>query len=336
MWQNTDFENYLKNALNECFTDQKAEEYYSYYSTAKVYLCKNIYSQIPGREPELTDHTETHIENVLNMAWRLISDEKGESTDFNAIESLLLCVCILFHDVGNIHGRENHNRHVGEIYNQARATFRFTCQQERNLLLKIVAAHCGKTKTGSKDTLLDLPESSNLFDKKIRLRELAAILRFADELAEGPQRTSQYMIEKGMISEKSIIFHKYAEITDVYLDKGNNRVVLTYNIDYPVNDVSLEELLKFVYKRILKMDAERRYCKYYAPTLRDILKTEASINFTINGDICDFDMPKICLEDKYSIVDEDEDINLIINNKPEFKIESIEKRLQELINNSNN
>ena len=168
------------------------------------------------------------------------------------------------------------------------------------------------------------------------MRELAAILRFADELAEGPQRTSQYMIDKGLIPNDSLIYHKYAAITEVFLDKGNNRVALTYNIDYPIKELSLEELLKFVYRRILKMDAERRYCKYYAPALNDLLRTEANINFTINGDICEIDLPKICLEDKYRLSDVDESIEYFIKSNPGLSIDSIEKKLQEIANSINN
>jgi hypothetical protein len=327
MWQNTKIENYLKKVLDANYDNQEASYYYSLYTNAKRFLCDNIYSNIPGTEPGLTDHTEKHILNVLNMAWKLISDVDEKETSFNEIEVLLLCNSILFHDVGNIYGRKEHNTRVASIYNSSRSNQLTTCLQERHVLLKIVSAHCGTSKNGSKDTLIDLPEVNHLFDKEIRMRELAAVLRFADELAEGPQRTSPYMIEHEMIQQDSIIFHKYAEITDVHLDKGNNRVVLTYNIDYPVQEISFEELLTFVYKRILKMDFERRYCKYYAPILRRILRTEASINFTVNGDLCDLDLPIISLSDKFSFVEEDDDINLIISDKPELSIQTIENNL---------
>lgn len=335
MWQNTKIENYLDKQLKAKYNEQEASYFNSLYSTAKSYLCNNVYSQITGAEPSLTDHTERHIENVLNMAWKLISEDDN-ITSFNEIEVLLLCVCILFHDVGNIHGRKEHNKKVADIYNLARSGQLDRCKQERAILLRIVAAHCGVTISGSKDTLLNLRETDNLFDREIKMRELAAILRFADELAEGPQRTSQYMIDKGLIPNDSLIYHKYAAITEVFLDKGNNRVALTYNIDYPIKELSLEELLKFVYRRILKMDAERRYCKYYAPALNDLLRTEANINFTINGDICEIDLPKICLEDKYRLSDVDESIEYFIKSNPGLSIDSIEKKLQEIANSINN
>lgn len=330
MWTETKIEQILEKKLRICYDKQDADFYFSLYVDAKSYLCDNIYSQIPSQEPDLTDHTEKHIINVLNNAWKLVSDKEEKDCGLNEIELLLLCVSILFHDVGNIHGRDNHNKNIAGIYNAARSSKLSKCQQERQLVLKIVKAHCGKSKKGDKDTLLDIQESSHLFDKPIRARELAAILRFADELAEGPQRTSQYIIEKELIQKCSLLYHLYASITQVVVDKGDGRVVLTYNIDYPIKGFLLSELLKFVYMRILKMDTERRYCKYYAPTLSTIKRTEASINFTIDGDLCDFDIPKICLEDKYSLVEES--IDSLLSSKPQLDWEVIENKLYEIAN----
>lgn len=330
MWVESKIEKYLVESLHSCYDQQDADFYYSLYLDAKTYLCDNIYSQIPSKEPNLTDHTEKHILNVLKNVWKLISNNKDCICNFNEIEILLLCVCVLFHDVGNIHGRINHNSKIADIYNAARGNKIQKCQQERLLVQKIVKAHCGKSKKGDKDTLLDVPESSHLFDKPIRLRELAAILRFADELAEGPQRTSQYMIDKKMIEDDSLIYHLYASITEVTIDKGDNRIILTYNIDYPLKDFSLNDLLNFVYMRILKMDMERRYCKYYAPTLSVFLRTEASINFIVDGEVCDLDFSKICLEDKYSLVEEK--IDDLLLSKPQLDVNNIERELQNIIN----
>lgn len=323
MWVNTDIEECMKKELEACLDKSDAEFYYGLYSTAKKELCGNVYSEIKGVEPMLTDHSERHIKDVLDKSWKLIIDNEGNH-DFNAIELYLLCTCILFHDVGNLYGRTDHNIKVADIYNSIRNNISQCCQ-ERQLVLRVARAHCGKTKDGGKDTLLEVEANSNLYGHPIRLRELAAVLRFADELAEGVQRTSQYMINKGLIHKDSLVFHKYASVSEYHIDKGEGRVVLIYNIDYPLSDISLKELLEFVYKRILKLDAERRYCKYYATSLQRFLCTEASIKFTVNGDLCDFDLPKISLEDKYNLVDDS--IEDLIRKLPALKIEEIENKL---------
>ena len=304
MWSNTKIEDYLKKELYSKLKKEEADTYYALYVSAKNYLCDNIYSEIKVIEPNLTDHSDKHIQNVLEMSWILISDG-NEIKYLEVFEIYLLCVCILFHDVGNICGREGHNVKVADIYNRIRGN-NINCNQERLLVLRIVKAHCGISKRGDKDTLLDVDEQSHLYGNKIRMREIAAILRFADELSEGPQRTSQYMLECGKFANSSLVYHKYASVTQIHIDSGNGRLILTYNIDYPVEDsIDFKELMQFIYKRIIKLDTERRYCKYYASSLEKLKKTEASINFTIDGDICDYDLPKICLEDKYSLVEED-------------------------------
>ena len=69
----------------------------------------------------------------------------------------------------------------------------------------------------------------------VRLRELAAVLRFADELAEGPQRTSEFMQEEGLYDSESQQFHDYANITNILIERQNSRIVITYEIDIDVN-----------------------------------------------------------------------------------------------------
>lgn len=107
------------------------------------------------------------------------------------------------------------------------------------------------------------------------------------------------------------------------------RIWLILKIDYTSSE-RIEELLEFTYRRILKLDAERRYCKYYAPILDKLKKTDAQINFTINGDICDLDLPKIELGDKYNLIDDGNDTNIVdhfIKNNPVFNIHNIVEKL---------
>lgn len=330
MWSNTKIEDYLNKELFSKFKKEDAEVYYTLYVSAKKYLCENIYSEIKVVEPNLTDHSDKHIQNVLETSWNLISDG-NKINCFEVLEIYLLCVCILFHDVGNVSGREGHNVKVADIYNKIRGND-INCNQERQLVLRIVRAHCGTSKRGDKDTLLDVDVQSHLYGSKIRMREIAAILRFADELSEGPQRTSQYMFESGKFANASLVYHKYASVTQIHIDSGNGRLILTYNVDFPVEDsVDFKDLLRFIYKRIIKLDTERRYYKYYASSLDKLKKTEASINFTVDGDICDYDLPKICLEDKYSLVEEDID-NLINSIKGLDDIDTIAEKLMNIKN----
>lgn len=321
MWIETELEKFMHKKLIEEFNKQAGTTYYSQYDVARSYLVNNIFSYIATIEPDLTDHSDKHIENVLNNVWYLIQDDLDK---FNAIELYLLCLCVLFHDSGNINGRNGHNKKIAEIYSEVVGT-NSNRNQEKRLVIMIVKAHCGKSKKNDSDTLTEVEEVSDLYSREIHVREIASIIRFADELAEGPQRTSDFLIKQNKINETSLIYHLYASITNMFIDKRNRRIAVTYNIELPIDNTTFQTLMQFVYNRIIKLDMERRYCKYYASVLDKFKTTEAQINILNNGeDIAD--LPKILLGDKYILSNElVEDI--IYDRYPELKIESIIRKI---------
>ena len=71
------------------------------------------------------------------------------------------------------------------------------------MVVRATSAHTGKAQDGSCDTLKEVAELDHLANRPVRLRELAAILRFADELAEGPQRTSEFMQVEDLYESES-------------------------------------------------------------------------------------------------------------------------------------
>jgi len=308
----------LKN--DEGLTNESRTQLLTHYFSAKGYLKRNIYGDIKGVEKDLTDHSERHIINVQNNAANLIGEEGLNR--YNSVELYFLALSILFHDVGNINGRENHNKKVTDIYNKIRNNESYF-NQERRLILKAVGAHCGKSSKGDRDTLNELEEKSDLHEQSLRLRELASVLRFADELAEGPQRTSDYMLEKGKIEEHSRIYHEYAQITRPFIDRGGSRISVSYDIDRKrCND--LGKLLAFTYKRILKLDLERRYCKYYAPILEAFKRTDVTYNFNSDGNPLELDLDLITLEDKYTYTDVNEnEIDQFQKRFPKYTIDSL-------------
>lgn len=321
--RDTDIEKCMFEALQEKLDRDKAVRIITAYNEARLYLFDSIYGEIKASENNLTDHSDRHVLNVLDNVWALIGRTEGAKF-FNCIELYLLCLAVLYHDVGNILGRENHNTKVAEVYNASRGNKIQSFIQERGLLLRIVRAHCGKNRDGDRDTLRDVDISSNLYEHNIRTREIASILRFADELAEGIQRISMFRLDNGLIDENSFIYHKYASVTSVFIDRGNERIALTYNIEYP--DDIFDDLMNFIYSRILKLDEERRFCKYYSNILAPIKKTEVTFSFTVHGDICDLDVPKIELGDKYRLGQDD--VQTLLIKHPNLDVENVKKQLK--------
>jgi hypothetical protein len=208
--------------------------------------------------------------------------------DLSSTELYCLILSILFHDVGNIFGRNGHQLNIGEVYNHVRQPDA-SHRQEQLVLLQIVGAHCGEAPDKTRDTLRFL-ESSHLDGLPVNLRDIAAILRFADELAEGIQRTSLFMERIHRYPAKCDIYHQYARITQVLIDKGAERIALTYHPTIEVNregvlqnDAALREILQFTYRRIQKLNEERKYNKHYCRYLDPFKQVSAVFEFWANG-----------------------------------------------------
>ncbi|MBH1970813.1 hypothetical protein FK216_06135 [Moraxellaceae bacterium AER2_44_116] len=301
MWEKTQLEIVLEDRLKNpptpnIVTKAEGEELFARYTTAKSMLCKEIFPWIRANEPNLSDHSETHIEDVLKNAWQLVENVMDK---LNSIELYFLCIGILFHDVGNIYGRKKHNKTISPIYQYILALM--PSRDEMQHTLSICQAHTGLGKDKTTDTLQDLKDAF-FMRNKVRLRDLAAIIRFADELAEGEGRTSKFMLDNNFFSEESQIYHLYAAMcSHPAIDKSNGRIILNFNIDiknpwFSTAD-KLIDFINFVYSRVLKLDEERRYCKYYCRLLDDFKATSINIQFWNDRSLIELDLESFYLDD---------------------------------------
>ena len=257
--------------------------------SARKVLLEDVLHEIRGAEPNLTDHGPIHIRHVLENVFKLI---KGDLDHFSPVELYILGMTVLFHDVGNLHGRENHNRRIAQFHDHVRPGSEFA--QEKSLIVKIAAAHTGKARNGSSNTLADVPLSSHLNGEPIRAREIAAIVRFADELAEGPQRTSAYLRKRREYPADSIPHHDYANATGITIDGANNRIAVTYQFEVTTNQGLAHELsrlksfLQLACSRLAKMDLERRYARHHCPRpLLPFQEISVCLDVQIDGDFLD-------------------------------------------------
>lgn len=272
-------------------------ELYGDYTTARKSVLEDIVEHIDRAEPNLTDHGPRHLADVMQRCHQLLTLGKD---DLTAEELYILCVSILFHDVGNLHGRAEHQRKIGGIYKYVRGLDpRFS--GERNAVLAVAGAHTGTTRDGKRDTLKSL-DRQTFQGASVRIREIAAILRLADELAEGQHRTSAYLLNIGQYAIDSIIYHAYAQTVDYAIQPG--RIAMTFTLDiscagekFEVHSVELCELIKLCYKRIIKLDQERRFCKYYCPFLRDLAETGAWFKFYFEGEPLELDLRPLVISD---------------------------------------
>ena len=321
------FDKQLREKILKDFEEEKGRELFSAYEQTKSKLEKGVYKDIRGAEPNFTDHGITHVSNVQENATYLLSND-GIITDLSGIEMYCLGMFILFHDTGIVYGRKNHHKKVAKVFDRIRGTDT-SLLREKTLVVRATGAHTGTAQDGSHDTLKELEEQEHLERRPVRLRELAAVLRFADELAEGPQRTSEFMHAEERYTPDSQQYHDYANMTHILIERGTNRIAITYEIRIDVDQTNevrqshLSRLLKFIYKRIQKLNQERQYARYYSELLAPFKSTDVTFNFHYDGGILDTDLLPLKLTDivvpgdqtkAISVIDPSYSINELVDN----------------------
>ncbi|MBV9158352.1 MAG: hypothetical protein JO097_18970, partial [Acidobacteriaceae bacterium] len=157
--------------------------YYGSYKKIEEYLNNNVhpYVNVSANAIDggtLTDHGPDHIKTVILRACELVS-ARGDLTPY---EVYLLLVAIHLHDVGNIFGRETHELNSEAVIKEL-GTLLGEHRLEHRVIFEIAQAHGGSI-AGDKDKISRLPRSVALLGQDVRQQMLAAILRFADELAD--------------------------------------------------------------------------------------------------------------------------------------------------------
>lgn len=209
------------------------------------------------------------------------------------------------------------------------------CPPRENAYFDAARAHTGVATDGSHDTLKELAETDHLDGNPVRLQELAAVVRFADELAEGPRRTSEFMRLHHNYPAESEIFHEYASVTHIFIDRGTERVCVTYEIEVmpregeseATRDDRLSQLLTFIYKRVVKLDQERRYARYYSGILAPFKRTSIEMNFSFRGCPLALALAPIHLDDK---VVPGDPVKSIEDRHPSYQIGSLLAELKRL------
>lgn len=278
------------------------------YVIARAKVFNELLDYIRIKEPFLTDHGPGHIIDVLTNAFGLLGNEGcagKKGSPLEPAELFLLVLSILFHDVGNVFSRKGHKSRLTEAYEFARGTGS-AFAQERVLLFRIIEAHGGVTSTGSPDTIGDGQVNvDGIFKgKRVDCKRIAAILRFADELAEGPQRTSLFMQKHLEIGGDAQVFHDYANVTGIRIGRKDGRIAIVYNIDLAPDEwggkydgVRLRALINFCFHRLEKLDLERKYNRHYCSLLESFKQTEATFHFHLKNKDLRLGLPKIVLND---------------------------------------
>jgi len=215
----------------------------------------------------LNNHGSGHVDKVIEKVSEMLQlFDRGHLKPY---EGFYLLCAIQVHDVGNVFGRDEHEKGCGKILDEKAKTF-IKDSLERKAIERLASVHGGLI-SGERDTIGLLPESRMLYKRKVRKKLLAALLRFGDELADDTSRADQDGLDLGTIPEGSLIYHRYSKAlhtVKVYRDDEDNRITLylSYEFDSDLASQQFKKnggyryLLDEIYDRTLKMERERRYC----------------------------------------------------------------------------
>lgn len=234
----------------------------------------------------LTNHGPEHVRMVIDRASDLLCTS---NCVISAYEGYILLASIMAHDLGNALGRKDHEENVINILNdvQERNEGVFQDVIEKYTIAKIAVVH-GGIYDESKDVISKLEEKRTIFSKPIRMRFLAAILRFADELADDATRADRYRLEAGTIPEESQIYHAYSRaLKSVSISKTKIELGFWFDQDDAERNYkkygSDRHLLSEIYHRVEKMHRERMYCMRFLRPNIDINRIEMNIEVMPRG-----------------------------------------------------
>lgn len=233
----------------------------------------------------LNDHGPDHINMVIERANSIVTNFNTEC--LSEFEAFILLCAIQIHDIGNILGRAGHERKLNSIFDEKSGNI-IIDTPERRVIKNVAMAHGGKTENG-KDTISLLSARESIFNENVRTRLLAAILRFADELADDNTRANREAMDLGILGTNSDIYHKYSRALHTVAikpDEENNdfKVSLVFELEAPALKerylVGKHEkyLLDEIYDRTQKMELERRYCMKFMYPYINIGRIQVAIN----------------------------------------------------------
>ena len=213
----------------------------------------------------LTDHGPEHIETVIRRASALT---RAENCELSSYEVFLLLAAIHLHDLGNIHGRRGHQYTAQDVVDWLGPALSRDAIEQRTIM-QVAAAHTAGD-SPDKDTIGKLWRKRHILNNEVRPSFLAAILRFADELADERQRASRYLMETGKLPEGAEVYHRLSHaLHSVAIDHESREVVLHFDIpkEDAVRQMSKNSshayLLDEILERSKKLHLERMYAMYF-------------------------------------------------------------------------
>jgi hypothetical protein len=282
--------------LSQSFSSGK--DYALKYRAIKEFLApihEEVKSIVAKIDPTtyLNAHGCEHIKMVIEKMTMILAHKEIELTLY---ETYLLLLATQFHDIGHIiNGRDNHAEEAGKVI--AKVNHQSLDNVEKKMIFTIASAHSGKDNPIGK-----MPDTDAISNEKVRCRLLSAIVRLADELADGKERASNFLLEldncSGTIPEESKIFHLFSHCLDsCFVQLDSHAVCLKFflNKNHVISKYGKGTenifLIDEIYSRTLKVFIECLYYNRFVPESIRINTVDITINFLCGETLKDFHTP---------------------------------------------
>ncbi|MDE0040179.1 MAG: hypothetical protein OXU77_21855 [Gammaproteobacteria bacterium] len=268
--------------------------YYTRFMGLSNHLNKEVHPKVNAGSTAaetvwLTDHGPDHIATVIGR----IHDLAFQSGAYvvSPYEAYILAVAAHMHDIGNVYGREEHERRVRDILFGLDDTLIGDDNIEKRMICDIAMAHGGKIGSdpnGTPDAIAMDTIGRMSHDRPIR--KLAAILRLADELADDRTRSNkldlEVLAENKSYRRQSEIHHVYAQrLHPPAIDHQTRTIQLTFELlmEHVVAKYYKRGkgryLLDEIFERTLKTHREQIYCsRFMSP---DILLDRVAVEILV-------------------------------------------------------
>ncbi|MEN6292196.1 MAG: hypothetical protein ABFD07_09330 [Methanobacterium sp.] len=289
----------------------------------------------------LNDHGTNHIKKVISKTSDILQNFIRKEDMLTPYEAYLLLCAIQLHDIGNIWGRDGHEKKISTVLNTHNYAGLIGDTPTKAIVFKIAEAHSGRI-NDDKDTISFLSHTDTIYSEEIRTRLMAALLRFADELADDASRADLIGIDMNNIPAESLIYHQYSKcLHSVMIKKNEVNKTFFIELKYAVDaDLVKKKYLKNgtekffldeILSRIKKVEQERRYCMHFFSQYIPLCETHVKIEFYKKGEqyCSDTETIKYVLNESGYPSDEGIVINES-NNTAELIIADLEKKGWEL------
>ena len=190
------------------------QEYFFMYYLQKLVLTNHFYPHVEAQLKGYTDHGPAHIIRMLKLYEKIFknnipvptTEEIENDAQLNIYEIYVLLCATIWHDVGNLYGRNKHDKNIRKVVKIQKEQF-FYDDELKEYILQIAEAHA--VLDGVK---LHIPDEITTYSgKQINLHFLGSVLKLADVMDDSETRVDKifYKTVKGNnkhISKKQEIY----------------------------------------------------------------------------------------------------------------------------------